>query len=111
MKYSFLSILVSVTLISCGGDSAPSEEEIQTEFNLAVELAKDCTEDSECTLVYAGCPLGCDVAVSSSEAERISNLASSLRREFQSGGAVCDFSCIPMQAMCSDNRCESLELY
>lgn len=111
MKYLLSCLIVSISLTSCGGDSAPSEEEVQSEFNLAIELAKDCTEDSECTLVYAGCPLGCDVAVSSSEAERISNLASRLRDEYQGGGSGCVYDCAAVQAMCVENRCETLLLY
>jgi hypothetical protein len=62
-----LLALGAAVLAAC----APSEEEIQREFDDVVAGANACETADECVLVYPDCPLGCFVAVNAANADEV----------------------------------------
>jgi hypothetical protein len=103
----FISSLVAALVIaSC---TPPTEEEIQEEFDRAVENADDCETDADCVLVMPGCPLGCGAAVNVAHEDEIRNLARRLIAEYEVGGRSCDYGCMALQAVCTEGACEAIE--
>lgn len=107
MNKKLLLVIISVLVSGCGGD-APSESEIKAEFDVAVEVSRECETDEQCVLVYAGCPLGCSAAVNADSEEYITNLAARLISEYERNGSRCEYSCLAVRPVCSDNLCGSV---
>ena len=85
---------------------APSAEEIQVLFEARVAESQSCVTDDECTYISPGCPLGCWVAVNTSEADALSAYAESLLSDYQSGGVSCAYGCIgPGEVACLEQLC------
>jgi hypothetical protein len=90
------------------GACAPSEEEIQEEFDAEVAGARACEQASDCVAVSPGCPLGCWVVVSTATQDRVKRKASELIEEYESGGAACDYECTEAPAVaCSAGACSA----
>jgi hypothetical protein len=92
------------------GCAAPSEEEVQADFNRIVDKSNACAADSECVLVSPGCPLGCSVAVNREQASRVERAARDLIDDYESGGRSCDYDCVgPLEPVCVSEKCELVE--
>jgi hypothetical protein len=91
-----------VLLAAC----APSEEEIEAEFAAFVAERNHCESATDCVLVDLGCPLGCFIAVRSSDARAVSEKAQELIADYESGGRSCDYDCAEPPALeCRMERC------
>lgn len=92
------------------GACAPSEDEIQEEFDAEVAGARACEQASDCVAVVPGCPLGCWVVVSKAAQARIERKARELIEEYESGGAACDYECTQAPAVaCSAGLCSAAQ--
>ncbi len=69
--FNTVMTIVIFSLSGCAADEA----EIQAEFDSYVAARQSCEVDSDCGLVYPGCPLGCYVVVATDHAgvNKISN--------------------------------------
>jgi hypothetical protein len=100
-SFSFLSLIV-LAAVGC----AASEEEVKREFNEFVSEHQACEQDSECTLIQPGCPLGCSVPVASNAAQAGERLARELRDDYERGGRGCDYDCVAVCGVaCESNTC------
>lgn len=106
--------LSSVTLMLCGPPlvflelscSAPSEAEIQAEFNSVVAHNNSCSVPCDCEIISPGCPLGCWVAVRRAAATDVTNKAKKLIDDYESGGRACNYECVERPvAGCVGGRC------
>lgn len=103
----FLFLLLSGVL-GCNGTSGPSENEVQRQFSVELELANDCEADAQCTVIYPGCPLGCNAAVHIDKAAHIEEVADKLRGSIQSDGQSCQYSCVAANPACIENKCTAV---
>jgi hypothetical protein len=93
-----------------GPGCAPSEEEVQREFEDFVETRQACAEDSNCAVVSPGCPLGCFVFVEQSQVSAVEQKARELIDEYESGGRRCDYGCVAAgEPVCREGRCTGSE--
>jgi hypothetical protein len=92
------------------GGCAPSEEEIQEEFEAEVAGSRACEQASDCVAISPGCPLGCWVVVSTTARDRVTRKARELIEDYESGGSACDYGCIEAPAVaCSAGACSAAE--
>lgn len=103
-RLALLSALV--VLVACG---ERSEAEIQAEFDAFVQRRTACQHNSDCTLVEAGCPLGCRVAANATHADDIREKARALIEEYESGSdTTCTYNCAPLgPALCRAGHCSA----
>ena len=95
-------LFLGIICLSC----ARSEEDIQQEFDEVIAASNDCSDASECTLVYPGCPLGCFVAVNTSKETEVEEKAAELIKSYESGGRACAYDCIaPGPLECVSGKC------
>jgi hypothetical protein len=87
------------------GACAPSEEEVQEEFDAYVAERNACTVTDDCVLATADCPLGCWVSVNRAYQADVEAKARELVEDYESGGQKCYYDCIPAVAVCRDGRC------
>ena len=98
-----LGVVLLAAVASCG---APSEEEVQREFNEFVSSRRSCDTAADCVAVSPGCPLGCWVAVSRSAQGAVERKARDLIDDYESGGRSCAYGCIEAGALlCEEGRC------
>lgn len=91
-----------VLLAAC----APSEEEIEADFDAFVSSRNRCQATSECVLVNLECPLGCFVAVRSEHARAVGEKAQALIEAYESGGRACAYGCVQAPSLeCRMGRC------
>jgi hypothetical protein len=117
-------VLVAVAAGACGestemgrertigdGQSARGPEPLEAlrkEFEGYVETVNSCVSDSECTVIFPGCPLGCFVAVPEARRTEIEAKAQSMLTAFGGGRTVCGYNCAASSpASCTDRRCTS----
>src|SRR5512145_989957 len=99
-------VLVFALVVGCH----PSEDEVRQEFKEYVAQHNACTVDADCTLIYAGCPLGCDVAVSVKSAEAVRRKAKDLVEDYEGSGVTCDYECVePTKPLCTAGHCSMSE--
>jgi hypothetical protein len=88
---------------------APSEEDVQSEFNDYVAGANSCSTDDQCAYASAGCPLGCQVAVRTDRVGDVERKARELIDDYESGGRACEYECVePLGVTCRAGRCRDL---
>ncbi len=93
-------MLCAVTPMGCGGKS---EDELRREFEEFVQRSNDCSEDSECVLASAGCPLGCYTAVHRDHEAAVEKKAKELIEEFEES---CEYECVaPGPIECIEGKC------
>lgn len=98
--------LFTALTLSC----APSEQEIQAEFDEFVSNNQACKEDNDCTLIQPGCPLGCSIPVATNAADNGTRLAQDLIEDYESAGRGCDYDCaLVCGAACESKRCVAVE--
>lgn len=96
-------VFASVLAMSC---SAPSEDEVQAEFQAVVERSSRCESSEQCVLLATKCPLGCLHAVRADRAAEVGEKARELIEDYESGGRSCDYQCLaPGTAICEQGRC------
>jgi hypothetical protein len=99
-----VGLVLMVLVTAC----APSEEEIQAEFDSYVRSASGCESADECAIASAGCPLGCWVAVRADRVDDVERRAEELIEDYESGGQGCDYDCAsPGTPVCTDGRCDA----
>lgn len=95
----------SIWLLSCSA-CAPSDEEVQADFDAFIAEHDRCELNSECVQISPGCPLGCAVAVRADSAGAAQALAAELIDDYQSLGRSCQYDCVPVEGVsCSQGRC------
>lgn len=92
----------------CGGTA--SEGEVRQEFSIEMELLNDCEETAQCTVIFAGCPLGCGVGVNAEHADELAETARRLIREWEGFSQSCEYECVPAVAECVELKCEAVTL-
>ena len=91
MLYRFaLAMLLACALIP---GCAPSEEDIQEEFDEFVSTRNSCSSVDDCTIVHPGCPLGCHVGVNKAHEAAVKAKADELIDDYESGGQACAYDC------------------
>jgi hypothetical protein len=96
-------LVVLALLSAC---AAPSEEEIEAEFDDFVASRNQCQVASDCELAPAGCPLGCSVAVRREHVDAVSAKAQELIADFESDGRSCAYRCALVPPLeCRMERC------
>jgi len=89
---------------------APSEEDVQAEFNDYVNGANSCTSVDQCAFASAGCPLGCAVPVRKDRVADVENKARELIDDYESGGRRCDYECVAAPELaCTAGRCRAAD--
>jgi len=102
-----MRVVLLVTLLS---SCAPSEDEIQKEFDSFVSAHNACEQDEDCVLIMPGCPLGCWTAVNVDAAGEATRLARELIEDYESAGRACAYGCVAScGARCSDKACVRIE--
>lgn len=87
---------------------APTEEEIQEEFEDYVDGANSCSVASECGIAEASCPLGCFVAVRADRVASVERKARELIDDYSSGGRRCVYTCVAAGELeCVRGRCSA----
>lgn len=92
-------------------DTSRSKKEIVSDFEIEIELANDCTENSECTIYLGQCPLAvCGVAINSNFLGQVSKVESELSGEYVSIYGQCDIipGCLEPVLECRNNKCEKV---
>lgn len=98
--------LIGAALLAFG--CAPSEEEIQEEFDAFVAQRNGCEVDADCEMASADCPLGCFVYVNRAKVAEVEAKAKDLIEEYESMGTQCAYDCIePPGAVCEAKHCRS----
>jgi hypothetical protein len=88
------------------GACAPSEEEIEAEFEAFVSSRNRCEVATDCVLVGLDCPLGCFIAVHSQHARAVLDKGRELVDDYESGGRSCAYDCAqPPPLECRRGRC------
>src|SRR5687768_6897953 len=99
----YLAFPVFILGVSC---SAPSEDDIQAEFDAFVAHNNSCMVDDDCALATADCPLGCFVAVNESRVDETEAKARALIDDYESGGRKCFYQCAtPGPLRCEAQHC------
>src|SRR6516164_5782404 len=94
-----LLILLALAAAGCFGRSAAS---VQAEFETYVAGANACATATDCTIVYADCPLGCVVSVRVDRAADVQRKAAELVADYRAGGGGCVYDCIgPVEPVCT----------
>ncbi len=98
-----IGTIVICSLVGC----VPSEEEIQEEFDAFTASRRGCEQDTDCTVVSPGCPLGCYEVVAKEHAAAVEKKAHELIADYERRGQTCDYSCTePPEPRCNDGQCE-----
>ena len=84
---------------------APSEEEIQEEFDAYVAKRNSCTVTDDCVLASTDCPLGCGTAVNRTYQADVERKARELVADYESEGQQCYYDCQVLVAVCTEGRC------
>lgn len=107
---ALLLLVIAVGLIGCGSGvlDKGAVQEAKEEFQIEIELSNDCTDTSECIIVYPGCPLGCGAAVNVNYEDSVEEKAQEIIDSISSGGVSCDYSCVQPVAQCVDRKCEAV---
>ncbi len=87
---------------------APSEEEIQNDYEAFVASRRSCDATEDCVMAVAGCPLGCGTAVNKASRAAVEKKARELIADHERGGASCDYDCGQQIAVCTEGRCEEV---
>lgn len=101
MKIVILIGLICLAVLFSG---CLSESQISAE----IEKANYCSADSDCTVVYFGCPFGCGSYVNKNSADYLKKLVT----DYQSTHLQCEYKCmmlyLPMckEGMCVEKICE-----
>ena len=93
-------------LVAC----APSEDEIQAEFDEFVSTKQTCTVDDDCVLASTGCPLGCGTAVNRKHQKEVEAKADELIEDYESNGRMCEYECTGSVAVCVKRQCDEQPL-
>lgn len=102
----FCGVCSALLVVGC----APSEEDVQKEFDAEVQRSNGCDSASECVVASAGCPLGCWVLVNAKFQARVEAKARELIEDYESGGARCDYECAEAPVIaCSASKCAPAE--
>jgi hypothetical protein len=101
------AIFIATFLLSA---CAPSDEEVQAEFEAEVASSRACQTETDCTVISPGCPLGCWVVINASARTRLEQKARELIEDYESGGARCDYECTEAPALaCLAGLCTAAE--
>jgi hypothetical protein len=96
--------LVCLTFAALG--CAPSEEEIKQDWKAFLDRHQACKQDSDCTLISAGCPLGCASPIAVDAVADGERVAKELIEDYESGGRSCAYECVAgCVAACEESRC------
>ena len=104
-----LLFLLILNLQACVLNS-PTEADIQAEFDHALIGTQHCVTDSDCKILYPGCPLGCAASVNGEYVSQLSATATRLINDFNAGGQSCDYGCLDAYPVCVIDRCEAKSL-
>ncbi len=105
MRQILFGVMAACGLLGC----APSEEEVQDEFAAFIASRRGCEQDTDCAVVYPGCPLGCYVAVAEEHVEAVEKKARELVEDYERAGRSCDYDCMePPEPVCRAGGCEWL---
>jgi hypothetical protein len=102
------SIALLLTGAGCSAD-APTSDDITAKFNEVVAASLECKVDTDCTLVFPGCPLGRYVVVSREKAITVDETARSLLRQYAQKDQACTYEDdgeIPPVAVCGGGTCK-----
>lgn len=95
-----------MALLAC----APSEKEVQVEFDAEVARSNACQVAEDCVVVSPGCPLGCWVVVNAQHRGRVERKAQELISDYESAGAACDYGCTEAPApACVNAKCAAAQ--
>lgn len=99
MKRTLLALLLLPALLAL---ACATEESIKEEWDAFVEANSRCQVNSDCALVYPGCPLGCLAAVRADAVEEAQAYAKDLIDEWELGGMRnCEYDCMgPTEPSC-----------
>lgn len=86
-----LAAIMFATLLASGCMRA---DEANAAFADRVEESNSCARDDECTLISAGCPLGCWAVVNVEHAAECEQYAADLIAAYERSGASCAYGCI-----------------
>lgn len=93
---------VGLSAVCC----APSEEELQAEFDAYVAARNQCETVADCAVAVPGCPLGCFVYVNSSKVKEVEAKAKELVDDYERFGAQCEYGCVAAAGVdCEAHRC------
>jgi len=94
--------VVAALVASC----APSEAEIQSQFDAVLKRSNGCQSSDQCVLIDLECPLGCRAAVHTDRASAVRKQARELIEDYERGGAMCAYDCTaPGTPACEQGRC------
>lgn len=89
--------------VACGA----SEEAVQREFDAVVAASNFCERDSDCAVVFPGCPLGCQTAINAKHKQKVERRARELIDDYETGGRSCEYDCAsPGPVACIAERCD-----
>jgi len=102
-----MSLVAGLLLtLGCGA----SEEKVEEKFDAYVAERQDCTQDEECALAGAGCPLGCYVYVHEDHVADVEDEAQRLIKRYERGGRSCQYDCVPATVpVCVAGRCQGAD--
>jgi hypothetical protein len=96
------AIVITALLGACG----ISEERAEDQWSAFVEEHNECTDVSECAIVYPGCPLGCYEAVAQEHVSEAQTEAQRIIDKYERGGRACAYSCAEAPSLvCENQRC------
>ena len=97
-----IKLLAVVFIVSCGA----SEESVEADWNAFLSQNQSCEADTDCVVVYPGCPLGCYAAVSASSEAAANAEADRLIAKYERGGRACAYGCVEAgEPVCSAGMC------
>jgi hypothetical protein len=103
----FVLLFFPVLPLACSAPSAPSAEEVRREFDAYVAARNACSADSDCAIVFAGCPLVCYAAVAVRYQAAAESKARELVDDYESEGQKCYARCQAAPgAACTSGKCE-----
>jgi hypothetical protein len=98
--------VLSAALMTVAGCGALSEDKVKARFDAYVAGANSCERESDCTVVFGACPLGCFVAVRADRKADVEAKARDLLEEYRRGGKGCVYKCAqPGPVSCVERTC------
>jgi hypothetical protein len=97
----------SLSLLLFLGCSSISEAEARRQFDESVASSNSCTQDDDCVLATAGCPLGCWAAVRRDQKEVIEQRAREIISDYSGSGRDCVYKCQTPHLSCFAGRCST----
>ena len=94
-RFALLGFAAWLGALGC----APSQEEIEREFDAYVDGANACSAASDCGIARVDCPLGCFVAVRADRVTSVERKARELIEDYESGGRSCAYDCVEPGAL------------